>query len=491
MDAGAASSHGLQRVCPVFVGREDLLALASRRTSAAAAGHGGVLLISGEAGIGKTRLLDEVVAGARGRRLRADAYADDGETPGMLILDIATALDDAGEHAAAAHLRELVLDGRVPGSPTAEADRPRRLVVAQLASALAAVLATPTVLTLEDLHWADALSLDVLRRLAVAVRERPSLVVATFRTEDSQVAAAATAWRLDVVAHRLAEEVRPIRLDADGVARMIAAIRQGPASQDEVARLTAVSDGIPLHVEELLAAGAEGTPDTVAEAVVSRMRGLAPPTIAVLEAAAVVGRDFDGRMLRVVIGEEADRGAQEDALDELVRRHFLVSTASGSFDFRHALIRDAVYSVLPSGRRRVLHGRVVDAGAGLSDALLSLHSERAGRAGEAYAPPPPPPPPAPLPGRPPSRHTAKPWTSIAARSAPSRSASTCANAPTCCVAWELSSPPRTRTPRPRSSWAGPSTSIERPAPKWRPPASSPLSSPRVTCSARTIRRGSR
>ncbi len=385
MDAGAASSHGLQRVCPVFVGREDLLALASRRTSAAAAGHGGVLLISGEAGIGKTRLLDEVVAGARGRRLRADAYADDGETPGMLILDIATALDDAGEHAAAAHLRELVLDGRVPGSPTAEADRPRRLVVAQLASALAAVLATPTVLTLEDLHWADALSLDVLRRLAVAVRERPSLVVATFRTEDSQVAAAATAWRLDVVAHRLAEEVRPIRLDADGVARMIAAIRQGPASQDEVARLTAVSDGIPLHVEELLAAGAEGTPDTVAEAVVSRMRGLAPPTIAVLEAAAVVGRDFDGRMLRVVIGEEADRGAQEDALDELVRRHFLVSTASGSFDFRHALIRDAVYSVLPSGRRRVLHGRVVDAGAGLSDALLSLHSERAGRAGEAYA----------------------------------------------------------------------------------------------------------
>ncbi|KQR52728.1 hypothetical protein ASF88_14660 [Leifsonia sp. Leaf336] len=385
MDAGAASSHSLERVCPVFVGREDLLALAARRTAAAADGHGGVLLISGEAGIGKSRLMDEAVAGGRARRLRADTYADDSETPGMLILDIATALEDAGDAAAAAHIRDLVLGGTPTGTPAPRTERPRRLVVAQLASTLAAVLATPTLLTLEDLHWADELSLDVLRRVAVAVRERPSLVVATFRTEDAEVSAEATAWRLDLVAHRLAEEVRPVRLDADGVAQMIAAIRRSPASADEVARLVAVSDGIPLHVEELLAAEADGAPDTIAAAVLARMGGLPAQTIAVLQAAAVIGRDFDSRMLAVVIGDEVDRGAREAAVDELVARHFLVSAPAGSFDFRHALIRDAVYAELPSGRRRVLHGRVVDAGAGLSDALLSLHSERAGRAREAYS----------------------------------------------------------------------------------------------------------
>lgn len=386
MDAGAASSRSLERVCPVFVGREDLLALATRRKTAAADGHGGVLLISGEAGIGKSRLMDEAVAGNACRRLRADAYADDSGTPGMLILDIATAAEDAGEPAAAAHLRELVLGGTpiATSTPAPRTERPRRLIVAQLASALAAVLATPTVLTLEDLHWADELSLDVLRRVAVAVRERPSLVVATFRTEDPQVSAAATAWRLDLVAHRLAEEVRPARLDTDGVARMIAAIRRRPASVDEAGRLAAVSDGIPLHVEELLAAEADGAPDTVAAAVLARMRGLSPQTTAVLQAAAVIGRDFDSRILAVVIGDDVDRGAREAALDELVARHFLVRTPGGSLDFRHALIRDAVYGALSSGRRRVLHGRVVDAGAGLSDALLSLHSERAGRAREAY-----------------------------------------------------------------------------------------------------------
>lgn len=385
MAAGSASSHHLERVCPVFVGREDLLALAARRAAAAAEGHGCVLLISGEPGIGKSRLMDEAVATVGARHLRADAFADDSETPGMLVLDIAAALEDAGERSAATHVRELVLEGPSAEASTSAAGRPRRLVVAQLASVLAGVLAKPSVLVLEDLHWADELSLEVLRRVAAAVRDRPSLIVATFRTEDPQVSAAATAWRLDLVTHRLAEEVRPVPLDAEGVARMVTAIRGAPASLDDVAQLAAASDGIPLHVEELLAAGADGAPDTVAAAVLSRMAGLDPQAVVVLEAAAVIGRDFDGRMLAVVIGDEVDRGAREAALDVLVGRHFLVSTPGGSFDFRHALIRDAVYSSVSSSGRRLLHGRVVDAGVGLSDALMSLHSERAGRAREAYA----------------------------------------------------------------------------------------------------------
>ncbi|MFB9747223.1 ATP-binding protein [Leifsonia shinshuensis] len=388
MEAAASSFRGIERVCPVFVGREDLLALARRREAAALDGRGGLLLIAGEAGIGKSRLMEEVVALGSARRLHADAYADDRETPGMLLLGIAASLAEAGDGPAAERIRGLVLRGdptmAAPEDPTTRSTR-RRLLVAELASTLATVLVLPTILALEDVHWADQLALDVLRRVAAAVRERPSLLVATFRTQDPEVAEEATAWRLELVGHRLAEEVRPVRLDAAGVARMLAAIRGTEASAEEVARLHAVSDGIPLHVEELVAGGSDGAPETVAAAVLSRTRGLSPSSAAVLEAAAVIGREFDTRLLAVVVGDELDRAAREAALDDLAGQHFLVRTAAGSYDFRHALIRDAVYSAVPSARRRILHGRVVDAGAVLSDALLSLHSERAGRAREAYA----------------------------------------------------------------------------------------------------------
>lgn len=379
MDAAPASFPATERVCPVFVGREDLLALASRRRASAAGGRGGLLLIAGEAGIGKSRLMDEVADAGATRLVHAEAYADDRETPGMLLLGIAAGLEEAGDAVSADRVRARVLASET-GGPSG-----RRLLVADVAAAIAAALATPTMLTVEDVHWADQLALDVLRRVAVAVRERPSLVVATFRTEDAEVPADATSWRLDLVAHRLAEEVRPVRLDADGVARMLAAIRGSEPSAEETARLLAISDGIPLHVEELVATGSEGAPETVTAAVVGRMRELDEGASAVLAAAAVIGREFDTRLLAMVVGDDFDRSGPEAALDELERTHFLVRTAASGFDFRHALIRDAVYAALPSTRRRVLHGRVVDGAAGLSDALLSLHCERAGRAGQAYA----------------------------------------------------------------------------------------------------------
>ena len=386
MDAGPASYRGAERVCPVFVGRDDLLALARRRQAAALDGRGGLLLIAGEAGIGKSRLLEEVVALSTLRRVHADAYADDRETPGMLLLGVAASLAEAGDGPAAERIRGLVLHGDAAGADadTAARSTRRRLLVAELAATLGTALRLPTILALEDVHWADQLGLDVLRRVAAAVRERPSMVVATFRTEDPDVAAEATAWRLDLVGHRLAEEVRPGRLDLDGVARMLVAIRGIEPSAEEAGRLHAVSDGIPLHVEELLAEGSDGAPETVAAAVLSRTRGLAPASAAVLEAAAVIGREFDTRMLALVVGDELDRSARDTALDDLVGQHFLVRTAVGSCDFRHALIRDAVYSAVASARRRTMHGRVLEAGAGLSDALLSVHAERAGRAREAY-----------------------------------------------------------------------------------------------------------
>ena len=101
MTAAAPPPGGLARVCPEFVGRDDLLALALRRWRESSAGTGHVLLLGGEAGVGKSRLLDEFTDAAHPARVvRAESFAGDRETPGLLMLGIADGIDAIGRAAA-------------------------------------------------------------------------------------------------------------------------------------------------------------------------------------------------------------------------------------------------------------------------------------------------------------------------------------------------------------------------------------------------------
>ncbi|MBW8871032.1 MAG: AAA family ATPase [Leifsonia sp.] len=374
MSAGSPAG-GVARVCPLFVGRDDVMALVLRRRAEAAAGRGELLLVGGEAGIGKSRLLDELVVQAGGRSARADSFAGDRGTPGLLLLGIATALREAEEPGSAERLRALVLAAGDVGSEGA-----RRILVADLAAALTEALATPLLLRLEDLHWADQLSLDVLQRVAVALPSLPSLVVASYRSQEPDAAREFTAWRLGMLSQRHAEEVLLTRLDRDGTRRMLASITGEEPSADQVDRLFDAADGIPLHVEELVAVGVDAVPDTIGGAVLVRMSRLGPDAALTVAAAAVIGREFDRRTLEAVLGGDADIDA---GLEDLIAANFIVP-AGDRFDFRHALIRDAVYGSVPAVRRRELHARVVEAAPQLSDAVLSTHFERAGRADEAY-----------------------------------------------------------------------------------------------------------
>ncbi|MDR6972309.1 LuxR C-terminal-related transcriptional regulator [Leifsonia shinshuensis] len=377
MGTGSPPAGGVARVCPLFVGREDVMALVLRRRAEAAAGRGELLLVGGEAGIGKSRLLDEFVLQAGGRSVRADSFAGDRGTPGLLLLGIAAALREAEQVAAADRLRELVLRA----ADDAASEGARRILVAELAATLAEGLATPLLLRLEDLHWADQLSLDVLQRVTVSLPLVPSLVVASYRSEEPETSRDFTTWRLGLLAQRRAEEVVLERLDRDGTRRMLASIGGEEPAADEVDRLFDASDGIPLHVEELVAVGVDAVPDTIGEAVVVRMARLGENAALALAAAAVIGREFDRGSLGAVLGDDAGVDA---ALEELIAGNFVVPAGDG-FDFRHALIRDAVYGSVPAARRRELHARVVGAVPQLSDAAMSRHFERAGRADEAYA----------------------------------------------------------------------------------------------------------
>ena len=374
-------------LCPVLVGRDDLVALADRRMDAAQAGRGRLLFLAGEAGIGKTRLLSEIRdrAGARGLSVvTVAAYPRDTEIAGGLLADLAST----------AATSELSLCGRIATrlreeAGAGDASRQRRLLVTDLTEMLVCLGADrgPVLLALEDLHWADELTLEVLDRVARRLPSVPMLVVGTYRSDELFPRVPMRAFRTRLLTQRLAEEARLSRLGPDGTAAMAAAITGTVLPADVTAAVHERSDGIPLHVEEFLAFDASGrsVPDTLADAVLARAHDLSGLARKVVGAAAVIGRSFDLDLLTAVTDEQPD--GVDAALRELDHRFFVQPRRDGSaYDFRHALIRDALYADLPPHRCRELHARVAAAAvaAGFSDAFVSDQFERAAQPARAY-----------------------------------------------------------------------------------------------------------
>ena len=363
------------RISPVLVGRDDLLALGERRAAAAREGDGHLLFLAGEAGIGKTRLLGATVRAAERAGLRhaaGAAFPRDLELAGAVLLDLADQLTRSDQPAWADAGRSLL--DRLSGAETDAAGdrhRQRRLLVLDLADLIVGLAeAGPAVVTLEDLHWADDLTLAVVAQVARRLRDSAMLVVGTYRSDELYPRLPMRDWRARLLGQRLAEEVRLARLDLDGTAAMATLLlaRGLPAPRRLVEDLHRRSDGIPLHVEELLGAlderqpndlGAIVLPDTLADAVLERAAQLSPTARRVASSAAVIGRSFDLALISEVDGSSSDRVGR--ALAELAHRFFVVETPEGWFDFRHALIRDALESALDPERRRFLHGRVAGA----------------------------------------------------------------------------------------------------------------------------------
>ncbi len=371
------------RVSPVLVAREDALALVERRWASARSGAGHLLLVAGEAGIGKTRMLHEAISALAAREavVAASAFPSDSGAPGALLYSLAADLMRRGRVGEGRALEGVLLDER----SDKDAPRRRRLLVAELALQVERVLGKhPTLLAVEDVHWADELSLDVLDRLATALPVTSTLMLATYRSDEVAPGSALRSWRARLLAQRRAEELRLARLEPSAIADVAEAIvgsRPDPAMLD---LLVERSDGIPLHIEELLAAGSvDAVPETVADAVLARVRELATEERATLAAASVVGRSFDARTLAGALGEtEASVLA---LLAPSVDRQLLVARQGGwAFDFRHALIRDAVYAGIPAARRRELHAAIAAAGSGMRPAVLSSHWEHAGRSEDAH-----------------------------------------------------------------------------------------------------------
>jgi DNA-binding CsgD family transcriptional regulator/tetratricopeptide (TPR) repeat protein len=373
----------VDRVSPVLVGRSEALELAVRRWNETLTGPGHTLLVTGEAGIGKTRLLAELPARLSGAVTVVDAatFPRDGQAAGAVMLALADGFRRAGLAKTGGLLRARLLES----DGTGDTARRRRLLVGDLAElVVVSVTERPTLVRIEDLHWADDLSLDVLDRVALGLRTGRSMVVATFRSDELAPSTALGRWRARLLSQRLAEEVRLPRLDLANTGAIVEAVTGAVPSNEFLIALHVRSDGIPLHIEELLAGGSlDDVPDTVAESVVVRAETLDPVTRAVLDAGAVIGRSFDPDLLGTVAAQPAD--VIDSALGNLIVGHLVVPLGD-LFVFRHALICDAVYAVIPPNRKRRLHAAVAEAAAraGLSDSYVSDHYERSRDHANAY-----------------------------------------------------------------------------------------------------------
>ena len=385
--------------CPLLIGRDDLLELVDRRLDDVATGHGHFLLIAGEAGIGKTRFLAAIrnKVEARGIATATGSVApQDRDVPAASILDMARSMTEAVPFAS---LGRQLLDLR-DATLAAEHVQRRRLVM-DVVERIVESLPSPAMLSFEDLQWTDDLSLEIIAELARRTRDRPLLLTANYRTEDAPPGTSLREWRARLITQRVAEEVRlaPFTQPETALATTLILATGLPAPRDVATAVFERTDGIPLHIEELLGAlsdvaRADGmaireatVPDTIEDAVIARLALRSPEAQAVARAGAVIGRCFVPGVLAGIMDLPPD--ALEGPLQELVD-HFVLSapwSAGGYYDFRHQLLRDALYRTIPAAERRRYHARAGEFGAqldGASEIHASVHYERAGLRRQAF-----------------------------------------------------------------------------------------------------------
>ena len=316
-----------------------------------------VLLIRGEPGIGKSRLLAELCTGARARGstvLHGRAFEAEAGRPYGPWLDVLRGLPAASLGGLAAELAPL-LPELGEGHPQASRDRLFAAVVDVLAGS--ARHGAPLVLALDDVQWLDPDSAELLHYAARSNRTRPFLLALAARQgalDDNEAAARAIRGlrRLDVLEERL---LGP--LDEAATAALVAVV--APAADG--ARVYAQCAGHPLFAIEVaraLASGEERLPGSLAGLVRQRVERLAPEAVEVLRWASVLGEGFDVERLRTLCGLELERLLA--GLESLERDGLLRSAPGGGGGsvFAHEVVRRAVYGEISLQRRRLMHLRV-------------------------------------------------------------------------------------------------------------------------------------
>jgi DNA-binding SARP family transcriptional activator/tetratricopeptide (TPR) repeat protein len=393
-----------------LVGRERELGLLQRRWQEAGRGLAGFAVITGEAGVGKSRLLDEfcsVIQRGGFDALRARCFAARGR---LALAPVSEWLRSPALRAATSRLEPVwarEVDRLVPPEGTGPAARPSPMADAWqrhrffegLARAVLS-LGRPTLLAVDDLQWCDEHTLAWLQLLLHLGQDHPLLVVAATRPEEVDGNAELAEMLRALRSAGQVTDVAVAPLEPRQCAELAGAVRGRALGPDEARRLYAATGGYPLLVIESVRArlldtvgtadaaepaGGSGQPDLgpKARAVLSGRIAQAGPTAReVAELAAVVGRDFTLDLLAAA--SDLDGDALIGAVDELWRRRIIRTRPPAGYDFVHDLLRATAYGETSPPRRTLLHRRVADAlelihatDPGVAAAAAAYHFERA------------------------------------------------------------------------------------------------------------------
>ncbi len=407
-----------------FVGREAERALLWERWQTAADGEGQMVLVTGEAGIGKSRIVQQLVervAASSSNRLLLQGSPYDRHSALHPLIESLNALGDVAAadplpvraDKLAAVLCDCASDGddmrvrmtRLLGLLAGVHDDAARATPEQVKlDTLRAIVdlmvsmaqGLPTLMIVEDAHWIDETTDELLGLIRDAIRHQPILVLVTARPEyRPRWAEAADVTR--VTLNRLSQRQCVALLEAVSSGRSL--------SPELAAEIVAKTDGVPLFVEELAKAVIEAGAVTAEDSATGRVRPMAPFEIpstlqdslmarldrsssakAVAQVGAVIGREFAHRLLTAAMGQP-DREI-DAALDTLVRAELVFRQGAGddvTYVFKHALVRDAAYNSMLKAQRALWHARVADAivaadpdAARTRPELLAQHYEAAG-----------------------------------------------------------------------------------------------------------------
>jgi DNA-binding SARP family transcriptional activator/tetratricopeptide (TPR) repeat protein len=415
--AERAAPDGLLPMLP-FTGRDEELALLLDHARAAASGRGTLLLVGGEAGVGKTRLVREFAAAceARGANVYAAVTVQPEPIPYQPFADL---LRDAAPLVPSVRVDPLWLTAvstlapsvaeyaaGLPALPPVDAARERVRLFEACADLWEAIATRrPVVLIVEDVQWAGAATLALLEHLGRRASASGVLIVATYREDELDLAHPLRAIRRRLEHDGVAVHLALPRLTREAVERLVNALGDADDAAALAQALHERSEGNPFFLGEILRDLAEtgrvriagrrwsvdgspfgAVPAAVRGAVAARLARLDDDAKALAEVAAVVGRGFDAELLRETTGWL--EATVLDALGTLIDRRIVGEHAFGAaheYAFTHSLIQAVVYDAMPPSARARRHRRLAQVmtrlyGAQHDDiaAALALHWERGG-----------------------------------------------------------------------------------------------------------------